>query len=73
MTKAFKPKIPEPKMQAQAPQQNSDDVAQQRLGVDEEGNREKRRRRGRAALRIDPQSGGSGAAVGATGVNIPMK
>ena len=46
--------------------------AKQELGNEETSSENlKKKRKGRSALRIDPQHGGSGVSPGQTGVNIP--
>lgn len=66
------PKIPPPP--AAAPPTPNLEPAKQELGAGEESSAAmNKRRKGRSALRIDLQHGGSGLAPGATGVNVPMK
>lgn len=64
-----KPKMPKPGAAAPTPVQAEAPVRE--LG-DEERNQEQRKKRGRASLRIDPQTGGVGG-KGGSGINVPMK
>ena len=68
-----KPKVPEYKPPAAAPAPISTEVAKRAIGGSDTYSDEKRKRRGRKSLRIDPQTGGLGALAGRAGINIPMK
>ena len=66
------PKIPEQKTPAAEPARPDESPAAQELGAEEASSENlKRKKKGRNALRIDPQHGGSGVAPGQTGVNVP--
>jgi hypothetical protein len=66
------PKIPNPVAPAAEPPRPDESPAQQQLGAEEASSENlKRKKKGRNALRIDPQHGGSGVAPGQTGVNVP--
>lgn len=71
MTNAFKPKIPKAPTPAAAPPAAKIEAPKRELGGREDEDLQKRRRRGRKGLRIDPHSGGvSGSG---SGVNLPTK
>jgi len=63
------PKMPKPGAAAPTPVVKEAPVRE--LG-DEERSKEQRKKRGRASLRIDPQSGGVSSNAGA-GINVPQK
>lgn len=69
MTKMFKPKI-NSSTPARLPDPAPLEAPKQKLGGEDEDKLD-RRKRGRSALRIDPQTGG--VAKTGTGLNIPMK
>lgn len=65
---------PKIKPTAAAPPPMDMTPAQQELGGDNQKTMElARKRKGRSALRIDLQHGGSGLSAGGSGVNIPQK
>lgn len=69
MTNMLKPKI---NQQAQTPPPPSAEAkAPVRELGDERRDAQKLKQKGRSSLRIDPQTGGSGASR--TGINVPMK
>lgn len=70
MTKMFAPKVKTPSP-APAPAAPKIEKPQRELG-DEADSQELRKKRGRNALRIDPQTGGV-AGGGGQGINVPMK
>ena len=70
MSKMFKPKLPAPP--AAAPPAASNEAPVQELGGQSEARQDQRKKRGRSALRIDPQTGGVPSG-GGSGVNVPMK
>lgn len=66
-----KPKIDVPTPAAEPPRPDIQGP-QQQLGAEEVSSENlKKKRKGRGALRIDPQHGASGVSPGATGVNVP--
>jgi hypothetical protein len=71
MSKMFKPKINTPAA-AQAPTAPKAEAPRRELGGEKAQDLQKKRKRGRNSLRIDPQSGGLGGG-GKSGVNVPMK
>ena len=85
ISKVFKiptPKIPElpaptpmaPTPMAANPMDAVDNTAPTlELGGQEEGALRKRKKKGRARLRISPEMGGSGLSAGRTGLNVPLK
>lgn len=70
MTKMFKPKI-ENKTPAAAPAAPKIEAPKRELGDEGERKQLMRRKKGRNALRIDPQTGG--VPKGGQGINVPMK
>lgn len=70
MSKLFKPKIPPPP--AAAPPAALAEAPVQEIGGNDEVAQNKRKKRGRNSLRIDPQTGGVPSGGGA-GINVPMK
>lgn len=70
MSGVFKPKIP--KQPARAPDAPALEAPQREIGGSNPTQQAQlRKRRGRGALRIDPQTGGVGSRN--TGLNIPQK
>jgi hypothetical protein len=68
------PKVAKVETPAAAPAAAAVTTPEQKLGSDKAGSSEvARKRKGRAGLRIDLQSGGAGVSAGATGVNVPIK
>ena len=68
-----KPKVQQYAPPAAAPAPINTEIAKRSIGGDDdEFTKEKRKRKGRKSLRIDPQTGGMGAS-GRSGINIPMK
>jgi hypothetical protein len=67
-----KPNIPPPP--AAAPPTPDLNPAEQRIGSENPtADKLNKRKKGRSALRIDLQHGGSGLSAGQTGVNVPTK
>lgn len=71
MSKLFKPKINTPQSAA-APAQPTLEAPVQELGGNDEVKLQQRKKKGRNALRIDPQTGGVPSG-GGSGINVPMK